>query len=71
MDLVILACYFLMRPGEYCNSTGEDSSHPFHTDEVELWLGHRQLNLDTATDHELLMATFCILKFTDQKNAKL
>jgi hypothetical protein len=69
MDLVILAYYFLMRPGEYCNSTGEDSSHPFHTDEVELWLGHRELNLDTATDHELLTATFCILEFTDQKNA--
>jgi hypothetical protein len=69
MDLVILAYYFLMRPGQYCNSMGEESSHPFHTDDVELWLGHRKLNLLTATDHELLTATFCILEFTDQKNA--
>jgi hypothetical protein len=68
-DLVILAFYFLMRPGEYCNSTGEDSSHPFHSDELELWLGPRRLDLQTATDLELLTATFCILEFTDQKNA--
>jgi hypothetical protein len=68
-DLVILAFYFLMRPGEYCNSTGEDSSHPFHSDELELWLGPRKLDLQTAADLELLTATFCILQFTDQKNA--
>jgi hypothetical protein len=68
-DLIIIAYYFLMRPGEYCTSTGEDASHPFHFDEVELWLGPRRLNLETATDHELLTASFCILQFTDQKNA--
>jgi hypothetical protein len=69
MDLVIIAFFFLMRPGEYCNSTGEDSSHPFHTDELELWRGQRKLDLVSASDHDLLTATFCILKFTDQKNA--
>jgi hypothetical protein len=69
MDLIIIAYYFLMRPGEYCTSTGQDSSHPFHLDELELWLGPRKLNLATATDHELLTATFCMLKFSDQKNA--
>lgn len=69
MDLIIIAFYFLMRPGEYCNSTGEDSSHPFHSDELELWLGPRKLNLVTASDHELLTATFCILEFTTQKNS--
>jgi hypothetical protein len=69
MDLVIIAFFFLMRPGEYCNSTGEDSSHPFHTDEIELWRGQRKLDLVSASDHDLLTATFCILKFTDQKNA--
>jgi hypothetical protein len=58
-----------MRPGEYCNSTGEDSSHPFHTDELELWLGNRKLDLATATDQELLTATFCMLEFSEQKNA--
>jgi hypothetical protein len=60
-DLVIIAYYFLMRPGEYCTSTGEDSSHPFHFDEVELWLGARRLNLETATEYELL---------TDQKKCQ-
>jgi hypothetical protein len=68
-DLIIIAYYFLMRPGEYCTSTGEDSSHPFHSDEVELWLGPRRLCLTTASDYELLTATFCILRFTEQKNA--
>jgi hypothetical protein len=69
MDLIIIAYYFLMRPGEYCHSTGEDSSHPFHTDEIELWQGQRKLDLATASAHELLTATFCMLEFTDQKNA--
>jgi integrase len=69
MDLIIIAYYFLMRPGEYCNSTGEESSHPFHTDEIELWLGQRKLDLASATEHELLTATFCMLEFSDQKNA--
>jgi hypothetical protein len=61
MDLIILAYYFLIRPGKYFNSGGEDSSHPFHSDEIELWPGQRKLNLETATDHELLTATFCML----------
>lgn len=68
-DLVVIAYYFLMRPGEYCTSTGEDSSHPFHTDELELWVGQRQLDLALASDNDLLTATFCILAFSDQKNA--
>jgi hypothetical protein len=68
MDLIVLAHYFLMRPGECCNASGEDSSHPFHSDEPELWLGPRQLNLATDTDHESLTATFCMLQFTEQKN---
>jgi hypothetical protein len=68
-DLVIIAFYFLMRPGEYCHTTGEDASHPFHNDEVELWRGPRKLDLATASDNDLLTATFCILLFSDQKNA--
>jgi hypothetical protein len=68
-DLVISAYYFLMRPGEYCTSTGEDASHPFHLDEIELWRGARKFDLTTATDHELLTSTFCMLIFSDQKNA--
>jgi hypothetical protein len=68
-DLVILAFYFLLRPGEYCTSTGEDASHPFHFDELELWRGPRLFDLATATEHELLTSTFCMLKFSDQKNA--
>jgi hypothetical protein len=66
--VILAAYYFLMRPAEYCNSTGEESSHPFHTDEVELWLGHCKCSFVTATD-QLLAATFCTIEFTDQKNA--
>jgi hypothetical protein len=68
-DLVISAYYFLMRPGEYCTTSGKDASHPFHTDKVKLWWGGRQLDLATATDNDLLTATFCMLTFSDQKNA--
>ena len=69
MDLIILAFYFLMHPGEYCTSSGEDSSHPFHLDELELWRGPRLFDLTLATDHELHTATFCMLQFSDQKNS--
>jgi hypothetical protein len=69
MDLIIIAYYFLMRPGEYCTTSGEDASHPFHTDEVEFWRGSTMIDPATATDNALLTATFCILQFTDQKNA--
>lgn len=69
-DLIIIAYYFLMRPGEYCTSQGEEASHPFHSDEVQLWRGQRLLSLLTASDDELLAASFCILTFTEQKNAK-
>jgi hypothetical protein len=58
-----------MRPGEHCNSAGDDSSHPFHSDEIELWLEQGKLNLKTASDRQLLTATFYMLEFTDQKNA--
>jgi hypothetical protein len=68
-DLVIIAYYFLMRPGEYCTTSGKDALHPFHTGELELWCGPTQLNLTTASDNDLLTATFCILTFSDQKNA--
>jgi hypothetical protein len=68
-DLVILGFYFLMRPGEYCTSPGEDASHPFHLDELELWRGPHQFDLVTATDHELYTSTFCMLIFSDQKNS--
>jgi hypothetical protein len=68
-DVVIIAFYFLMRPGEYCTTTGEDASHPFHVDEVELWRGQTKFDLTTASDHDLLTATFCMLTFSEQKNA--
>jgi hypothetical protein len=68
-DLVILTFYFLMQPGKYCTSAGKDSSHPFHTDKIELWRGPSRFDLANATDHELQTATFCMLIFSDQKNS--
>jgi hypothetical protein len=68
-NLMIIAYYFPMRPGEYSTSTSAESSHPFHKNELELWIGQLKLNLSTCSHHELLMTTFCILMFSDQNNA--
>lgn len=70
VNLVIIAYFFLMRPGEYCNTRSQDLSHWFHLDEIELWIGNQKLDFAIATDHELLTASFAILIFSDQKNTR-
>lgn len=66
-DMIIIAFFFLMRPGEYCSSTST-YHHPFRLMDVELYLGSRRLNLRTATEQELLAATFVKITFSTQKN---
>ena len=66
-DMICLAFFFLLRPGEYVVSQAE--STPFEIKDVQLFLGQRRLNLVTASEAELLSATFASLTFDKQKNS--
>ncbi len=66
-DMICIAFFFLLRPGEYAISTSE--STPFELKDVQLFRGQQRLNLNSALDAELLSATFASLTFDKQKNA--
>ena len=65
-DMIVLAFFFLLRPGEYTDSSSETT--PFTLADAQLFIGDTRINLVTAPDGELLSATFCTLTFTTQKN---
>lgn len=67
-DMIVIAFFYLMRPGEYCSSTSQYHA-PFRMCDIELYLGQRRLNLYTATEAELMACTFCKLTFSTQKNS--
>ena len=67
-DIICIAFFFLLRPGEYTGTTSDDAA--FTLDDVYLYLGKRKLPLATATDGELRAATSCALHFTTQKNGR-
>eukprot|EP00985_Skeletonema_marinoi_P019631 scaffold11348_cov174-Skeletonema_marinoi.AAC.1 len=64
--MIILAFFFLLRPGEYVDTNSE--STPFTIADVGLYIGNTYLNPATATDQQLLSATRITLTFTTQKN---
>ena len=65
-DMICIAFYFLLRPGEYTGTTNDDAA--FRLEDVTLYLGSRRLNLVSALDRELEAATSTSLYFTTQKN---
>ena len=65
-DMIIIAFFFLLRPGEYSDSASD--TQPFDLRSVQLFLGLHRLNLSTATDADLLAAASCSLTFDRQKN---
>jgi hypothetical protein len=65
-DLIVIAFFYLLRSGEY--TARYSGSHPFTIADVDLWSGTRKLDIDTASDLELLSATRSYLTFTTQKN---
>ena len=65
-DMIVLAFFFLLRPGEYTDSASD--SKPFHLQDVQIFFGPQRLDLVQATDAQLNAATFVSLTFTDQKN---
>ena len=66
-DMIGLAFFFLLRPGEYTDSPSDTS--PFWFSDVQMWIGQQRLDLRTASAAQLSTATFCSLTFRDQKNA--
>ena len=65
-DMIIIALFFLLRPGEY-TGTKSDSS-PFCLSDVTFSVGRTVFDTTTATDNELAASTFVILTFSTQKN---
>ena len=65
-DMITMAFFFLLRPGEYADSSADSS--PFRFEDVQLFLGQRRLDLRNATVAQLQSSTFSSLTFTDQKN---
>ncbi|CAJ1954978.1 unnamed protein product [Cylindrotheca closterium] len=64
--MIIVAFFFLLRPGEYTGTTNDDT--PFRFLDVQLKVGVRHLDLLTTTPAELWAATSVALTFTTQKN---
>ena len=68
IDCMWMAFYYLLRPGEYANASG-DAKHPFRLQDVGMKIGGRSFaSAMTATYDQLLAATFSTLTFTSQKN---
>ena len=65
-DMIGLAFFFLLRPGEYTDS--QSDTPPFQLQDVQLFIGQHRLNLLTASNAQLFTATFSTLTFRDQKN---
>ena len=65
-DMIIIAFFFLLRPGEYTDSPSDTT--PFTFGDVQLFHGSQRLDLVSSTDNELLNASAASLTFTTQKN---
>jgi hypothetical protein len=66
VDMVTIAFFFLVRPGEYTGTTSDDT--PFRLQDVHLYIGIRRLNTMLCTDAEINGATSVSYTFTTQKN---
>lgn len=65
-DMVIIAFFFLLLPGEYTGSSRDDTLFQFAN--IQLFCGEHTLDHLTNSDHTLLTATSASLTFTMQKN---
>jgi hypothetical protein len=66
-DMICIAFFFLLRPGEYTSSSSDTT--PFRAKDVVLFRSQDEpLDLQSCSDDDLLNAIFCTLEFTTQKN---
>ena len=66
-DLIVIAFFFLLRPGEYAASSS-DMAAPFRLQDVHLFAGRFKLDLATASNAMVWSDTYVALEFTTQKN---
>ena len=66
-DMIALAFFFLLRPGEYISTSHE--STPFKYCDAKLYCGSHLIP-SSSTAHQLSAATFATLQFTTQKNGR-
>jgi hypothetical protein len=64
-DMVILAFFFLLRPGEYTGTSSNTT--PFSLRDIQLFLGRVRVPLLTCSVPTLEATTFGTLEFTTQK----
>jgi hypothetical protein len=62
-DMIIIAFFFLLRPGEYTDNDG----NPFRLEDAQLFIGDTRLPLMTAPESKLHLARFASLTFTCRK----
>jgi hypothetical protein len=65
-DMICIAFFFLLRPGEYTGTTADDT--PFRLQDVGLYIRDRRLNLFQCSDAELDAVTSVSYTFTTQNN---
>ena len=67
--MIILAFFFLLRPGEYTDNDGNNDKHPFLLENIQPSIGDTRLNIFLHdSDARLYQARFVSLTFTHQKN---
>lgn len=64
-DLILIAYFFLMRPGEFCETS---TAHPFRIGDVALYNQGTRIDINTAPEPALLASSHVLLTFTTQKN---
>ena len=67
-DCLLLAFYFLLRPGEYSGTPRTAADDLFRFQDVGVWIGQRRLDPLSCPTDDLLAATFVTVTFTTQKN---
>jgi hypothetical protein len=66
LDLLWLAFFFLLRPGEYLQPSS--TSHPFRICDIRLWCNSEHINVLSCALPQLMSATFVSLTLDTQKN---
>lgn len=66
-DLITVAFFFLLRVGEYTETTEERLTIPLRISDISLWRGNQPISR-SASDAELEQATGVTLRLANQKN---
>ena len=69
-DIIWVAFFFLMRPGEYCNAGADNTSTPFRLCDVTFRRDKDQYHAVTTPLHVLRTCNHVSLTFTEQKKQR-